>query len=71
MSVGPAASDPPRVPEGDSPYRLPLVDLSKPRYDQSTYVGRAKHFFQVTNPGNIFVSSAKLEEANNIVLKYK
>lgn len=47
------------------------VDLSRPRYDQSTYWGRAHHFFETVNPLNILASSAKLEEAARIVQKYK
>lgn len=47
------------------------VDLSRPRYDQSTYWGRARHFFETVNPLNILASSAKLEEAAKIVQKYK
>ena len=50
---------------------LPIIDLSKPRYDQGTYVGRAKHFFETANPINIFVSRKKLEEAARLVKQYK
>ena len=50
---------------------LLLIDLSKPRYDQGTYVGRAKHFFETANPINIFVTRKKLEEAARLVIQYK
>ncbi|RZC34904.1 sideroflexin-3 [Asbolus verrucosus] len=50
---------------------LPKINLDEPRYDQETYVGRAKHFFETTNPLNLFVSSRKLEEARCLVLKYR
>ena len=50
---------------------LPVIDLSKPRYDQGTYVGRAKHFFETANPVNIFVSRKKLEDAVRLVKQYK
>ena len=50
---------------------LPQLDLSKPRYDQSTYLGRAKHFFETANPINAFVSSKRLEEAAKLVKGYK
>ncbi|KAH8277157.1 sideroflexin-1-3 isoform X2 [Drosophila bipectinata] len=50
---------------------LPRVDIDKPKYDQNTYEGRAKHFFLVTNPLNIFTTNAKLEEARRIVLNYR
>ncbi len=49
----------------------PRLDLTRPRYDQSTFNGRAKHFFEVTDPRNLLVSSFKLEKANRIVIKYK
>ena len=47
------------------------INLDVPRYDQSTYEGRAKHFFIVTNPLNLFCGSKKLEEAKDIVHKIR
>ncbi|XP_037024562.1 sideroflexin-1-3 isoform X2 [Bradysia coprophila] len=50
---------------------LPRVDLTKPQYDQSVYLNRAKHFFLVTNPFNIFATNDELERAKRIVHDYK
>ena len=47
------------------------IDLSRPRHDQSTYWGRARHFMETVNPLNILASPAKLEEAAGIVKAYK
>ena len=47
------------------------VDLSRPRYDQSTYIGRARHFFETTNPANILATSRQLEEAAKLVKGYR
>ena len=49
----------------------PRINLDQPRYDQSTYVGRAKHFFFITNPLNIFATGAQLERAKEIVTAYR
>jgi hypothetical protein len=35
------------------------LDLSKPRYDQSTYIGRVKHYFEVTDPRTILASDKR------------
>lgn len=47
------------------------INIDEPRYDQETYVGRAKHFILTTNPLNLFVSSKRLEEARCLVTKYR
>lgn len=44
--------------------------LAKPRFDQSTYGGRVKHFIQVTSPLNLFVTSRGLEDAKNLIKDY-
>lgn len=35
------------------------LDLSKPRYDQGTYIGRVKHYFEVTDPRTILASDKR------------
>ena len=47
------------------------IDISQPRYDQTTYSGRAKHFFAVTNPINLLCNSAELDKAKDIVRRLK
>ncbi|RUS70010.1 hypothetical protein EGW08_022227, partial [Elysia chlorotica] len=47
------------------------VNIEEPRYDQSTYSGRAKHFFITTNPLNLFVSGKTLDEAKDVVERYR
>ena len=55
--------------EGIAP--TPRLDLSRPRYDQSTFTGRAKHFIETTDPRNLLVSHEKLEAAATLVKQYK
>jgi len=50
---------------------LPKVDIDSPKYDQSTYINRAKHFFLLTNPLNLLASNAELERAKRIVHNYR
>lgn len=48
-----------------------MVNIDEPRYDQNTYVGRAKHFFVTTNPLNILASNKQLEDAKSLVESYR
>ena len=47
------------------------INLESPRYDQSTFEGRAKHFFITTNPMNVLASDADLENAKTVVEAYR
>lgn len=47
------------------------INLDAPRYDQSTFLGRAKHFFTVTDPRNILRTAKELEEAKELLIKYR
>ncbi|KRY74671.1 Sideroflexin-3 [Trichinella pseudospiralis] len=46
-------------------------NIEQPRWDQSTYWGRARHFFAITNPFNLFCSNKQLQEAKEIVDNYR
>ncbi len=47
------------------------VDIEHPRWDQGTYMGRAKHFVTITSPLNLFRSHQQLEDAKGIVDDYR
>lgn len=47
------------------------INLNNPRYDQSTFEGRAKHFFITTNPLNCLATEQELLEAKRIVDEYR
>lgn len=47
------------------------INLDEPRYPQTTYLNRAKHFLIVTNPLNVFASEKELEKAARIYRDYK
>lgn len=47
------------------------IDLDKPRWDQSTYMGRVKHFVALTNPINFFAAEKDLDDAKAVVDEYK
>uniref|UniRef100_A0A673J3A5 Sideroflexin 2 n=1 Tax=Sinocyclocheilus rhinocerous TaxID=307959 RepID=A0A673J3A5_9TELE len=45
---------------------LPLnINIKEPRWDQGTFMGRAQHFFMVTDPRNVLLSSEVLEDARS------
>lgn len=47
------------------------VNLDEPRYDQSNFAGRLKHFAMVTNPLTVFASSKQLDDAKSLVELYR
>jgi hypothetical protein len=48
-----------------------LINLDAPRWDQSTYAGRARHFIATTNPLNVLASDAELDAAKRMVEDYR
>lgn len=51
--------------------KMSRINIDEPRWDQSTYEGRARHFFTITNPLNLLCSPEQLERAKDIVTRYK
>ncbi|XP_065210791.1 sideroflexin-1 [Planococcus citri] len=47
------------------------VNIDAPRWDQNTYIGRLKYFFNVTNPLYILKTDEDLNKAKELVDKYK
>ncbi|CAH1259257.1 SFXN2 [Branchiostoma lanceolatum] len=50
---------------------IPRIDLDQPRWDQSTFLGRLKHFANLTDMRTVLSSDAKLNEAKDLVTKYR
>ncbi|OXA60392.1 Sideroflexin-1 [Folsomia candida] len=47
------------------------IEIDKPRWDQSTYWGRVRHFWVKTNPLNILYTDKELDYAKDIVTRYR
>ena len=47
------------------------INIEVPRYNQSTYWGRATHFAVTTNPLNLFATPAALDRSKDIVTRYR
>lgn len=46
---------------------LSSFDIDVPRWDQTTFVGRLKHFFNITDPLTALLPDARLDEAKALV----
>lgn len=44
-------------------------NIDAPRWDQHTFLGRVKHFFNITDPRTVFVSERELDWAKVMVEK--
>ncbi|CRK89501.1 CLUMA_CG003281, isoform A [Clunio marinus] len=50
---------------------LQRIDIDKSLYDQSSFVGRFKHFMFITDPRTVFASDEELNNAKELVQKYR
>ncbi|XP_041697386.1 sideroflexin-5 isoform X2 [Coregonus clupeaformis] len=49
----------------------PAFQLGRPRYDQSSFLGRLKHFVEIIDPSTLFVSERRLTECINLLDDFK
>ncbi|XP_065353012.1 sideroflexin-2 [Cloeon dipterum] len=47
------------------------MDLDKPLFDQTSFIGRLKHFFWVTDPRTCVCSEESLDNAKNLIVSYR
>jgi Sideroflexins len=47
------------------------MDLDKPLFDQTTFIGRLKHFFWVTDPRTCVCSEDTLDNAKKLLTEYR
>ncbi|XP_030842111.1 sideroflexin-5 [Strongylocentrotus purpuratus] len=50
---------------------FPTFQLSKPRFDQSTFLGRYRHFLDIIDPRTLFVSQEKINWAVELLDAYQ
>ncbi|KAM4585745.1 sideroflexin-5-like isoform 3-T3 [Fundulus diaphanus] len=49
----------------------PAFQLGRPRYDQTSFLGRLRHFIDIIDPSTLFVSEQKLKECIKVLDDYK
>ena len=47
------------------------INLDQPFWDQSTYLGRLRHFFWLTDPRTVTSTNKQLNDAKELVEKYR
>ena len=55
----------------DQLHHKSAVDIDAPKWDQSTFLGRLRHFAAVASPRKAFASHAELDEAKVLVTAYR
>ncbi|SPQ97473.1 Sidoreflexin [Plasmodiophora brassicae] len=63
-----ATTTTPPPPPGDA---IPAFSLERPRYDQSTYMGRVRKFIDIINPRTLFTSDAELAHAAGLIAQFR
>ncbi|XP_051514663.1 sideroflexin-5-like isoform X2 [Myxocyprinus asiaticus] len=49
----------------------PVFQLGKPRYDQSAFLGRFRHFIDIIDPSTLFVTKSRLKECVKLLDDFK
>uniref|UniRef100_A0A674NYF1 Sideroflexin 2 n=1 Tax=Takifugu rubripes TaxID=31033 RepID=A0A674NYF1_TAKRU len=49
---------------------LSSFDIDAPRWDQTTFMGRLKHFFNITDPRTALLPDARLDEAKALRITF-
>ncbi|KAJ3362613.1 Sideroflexin-5 [Allomyces javanicus] len=53
-----------------APIPAGFPDLTQPRFDQNSYLGRLKHFLEMTDPRTLLASSGELARAKQLMVDY-
>uniref|UniRef100_A0A674HF75 Uncharacterized protein n=1 Tax=Taeniopygia guttata TaxID=59729 RepID=A0A674HF75_TAEGU len=53
------------------PADYPPFQLGKPRFEQTSFYGRFRHFLDIIDPRTLFVTESRLKEAVQLLEDYK
>ena len=51
--------------------RAERINVDLPKWDQSTFQGRLKHFFSITDPRTALCSETDLDNASKLLSQYR